>query len=249
MKFIIEFKKIFIFKNILLILFVIIIPWLFSVLIITNNSSVNISGEFDLFSFSFTIWEIMKILLVVIIIPVYVTCCNIGREISNKSVLMYITKVSNVYYYNVKILSNYLYSFIMVFCYLFSSTIAFNVLLRNSNHFSNITISNWVVFYTILMMILEVLLYVTLAHLMSIRFNHLGGTFLTIVILILLRILKNVSYIKKYIPEEIGNFVRIMNIKEIDLLKDFYFNFLYILLLVILFYFMGFIYIKNKEFK
>ncbi|EOV2133453.1 hypothetical protein ACODVN_002273, partial [Staphylococcus pseudintermedius] len=86
-------------------------------------------------------------------------------------------------------------------------------------------------------------------HLMSIRFNHLGGIFLTIVILILLRILKNVSYIKKYIPEEIGNFVRIMNIKEIDLLKDFYFNFLYILLLVILFYFMGFIYIKNKEFK
>lgn len=249
MKILVELKKVFSFKNIVLLALVCFVPWLFSFLIVTNNSSVSISGKFNSYTFSFTIWELMKILFVSILIPIFVTSSNMGKELSNKSIYMYITKVSNTYYYNIKLLANYIYSILLIILYLISSTISFNLILRKSEHFSQVDVSREIIIYTILLTIFEIMLYVSLTHLLSIYFNQLGSLFLSFIIIITIRIIKNVPSIKKYTPEEICDFLRIMKIKHEDLFQDFMFSATYILSCIIVIYTLGYISIKYKEFR
>lgn len=249
MKILVELKKVFSFKNIVFLALICIVPWLFSFLIVTNNSSVSISGKFNSYTFSFTIWELMKILFVSILIPIFVTSSNMGKELSTKSIYMYITKVNNTYYYNSKLIVNYIYSTLLILLYLISSTVSFNLILRKSEHFSQVNISREIIMYSILLAILEILLYVTLTHLLSIYFNQLGSLFLSFIIIVFIRIIKNIPSIKKFTPEEICDFLRIMKIKNVDLFTDFLFSTSYMLSCIIVIYILGYISMKNKEFR
>lgn len=82
-----ELKKIISKKDIMIISSVLILsPLIFGICMINKVAGLNFSGQVSIDTFGIMIWSFLKYLFVLYLIPIYLVCCFVGREIENRSI-------------------------------------------------------------------------------------------------------------------------------------------------------------------
>lgn len=82
-----EMKKIFSKKDVMLILGVLILtPVIFSFCLVNHIAGIDFSGQVSVDSYGIMIWSFLKYLFVLYLVPIYIACCFLGKEVENRSI-------------------------------------------------------------------------------------------------------------------------------------------------------------------
>ena len=82
-----EWKKILSKKDVMLMLVVLILAPLFMAICIVNEvAGINFGGAVSADAFGLLIWSFLKYLIVLYLVPVYISCSFLGKEIESRSI-------------------------------------------------------------------------------------------------------------------------------------------------------------------
>ncbi|MBP2098426.1 hypothetical protein [Enterococcus rivorum] len=188
------------------------IPIIFIILIKTKNSAVVISGKINEFTLTLTVWEMLRILKISYLIPILLTTSNLGKEISDRSIHMYLIRVSRKKLFFSKLFSNILLTTMLYLSFWSSSLLVSHFLLSGTEFFEKNSHNLHMLSYAFLLGLLEILFVTVLACTISIFFTNIGGGVLTFLVIILFTILSNIKIIMIYLPTYICDFTRILKL-------------------------------------
>jgi len=82
-----EIKKVLSKRDVMFLLgLLVIVPVLFSLCIIYKVAGINFTGQISIDSYGIMIWSFLKYLFVLYLVPIYIVCSFMGREIENRSI-------------------------------------------------------------------------------------------------------------------------------------------------------------------
>lgn len=202
-----EIKKVFSKKDIMLILGVLIIaPVIFSLCLVNHIAGIDFSGQVSIDSYGIMIWSFFKYLFVLYLVPIYIACCFMGKEIENRSINIMLSNEKRA-----KVLGAKLLTYVCVltlFFVLFQTTsiVSYEIFIKGTD-FSTIveaSLAETIFLYLFQWMEMIFILLVSAALCCVIKGNAV--LVLGIGVVIIQKILVNIDGVKRILPYFISDY-------------------------------------------
>lgn len=236
-------------SNIAVCLFFLLVPILFAILIVTGNSAINVSGKLNIYFYCLTIWGLLQLLMAVYLIPMIAVTSNLGKELSEHSISMYLIRSKRHVYYIYKLVANLIFALGLFIVFTTSSFISFSMILSHTEYIESNTYPLSTIIYMFLLTILELLLVIVIAHTMSVFLKNIGGAVVSFLIIVVMMIIENIEAIAEYTPTFISDFVRVMDFSSQELIKDIISAGPVMLIYFLVFFFAGLYRFKKMDFS
>lgn len=202
-----EIKKVFSKKDIMLILGVLILaPVIFSLCLVNHVAGIDFSGQVSLDSYGIMIWSFLKYLFVLYLVPIYIACCFLGKEIENRSINIMLSNERRAKVFVAKLLT---YTGVLtVFYVLFhvSSMVSYLFFIKDTTFASSIdaSVTEIIFLYAFQWMEMIFVLLVSAALCCVIKGNAV--LVLGIGVVIIQKVLVNIDGIKRILPYYISDY-------------------------------------------
>ena len=215
------------------------IPLLIALLTKLDISGLSIGGSFTSTEYVFSIWEMLRALIVLYIIPIYIPCTFIGREVEQRSINMVLSKEKRGKILMVKIISSFIAVTLFMIMFYAIAFISFKLFLTGTEFEASTlttTLSTNTYVFAALFNLLEVLFVTLISVFLNISIKSNVALVLSFGVIILEKVLTNVNSIKRFLPCYISQFDRLYTLTKSQL-SSFYSSsiIIYIVILTILF--------------
>lgn len=202
-----EIRKMLTKKDIMLIFGVLVLtPFFFSFCLIKNVAGINFNGQISVESYGIMIWSFLKYLFVLYLVPIYIACSFIGREIENRSINIMLSNAKRMKVLAAKIIT-YLF-FMTGFFILFqmAGIISYFVFVQGTDFAAVMEASIMETIFLYLFQWLEMIfvLFVSIALCCIIKGNIV--LLLGIGAVILQKLLVNIEIVKRVLPYCISDY-------------------------------------------
>lgn len=216
-----ELKKMFSKKDIMLIFGILILaPIIMALCIVNEVAGINFGGAVSMDGFGLLIWNFLKYLFVLYIVPIYLCCSFLGKEIETRSINI---MLSNKKRGTILVAKTIAYIIVLsVFFVLFqvSSVLSFNILLDGTEYATAMTASAMETIFIYLFQWLEIIFVLFLSTVLCSVIKGNAALLLGLTIVILQRLLVYFDGIKKFLPYHISDYSNYMTIPEEKLLSS-----------------------------
>lgn len=202
-----EIRKMLTKKDIMLILGVLVLaPFLFSFCLINNVAGINFSGQISVESYGIMIWSFLKYLFVLYLVPIYIACSFVGREIESRSINIMLSNAKRI---KVLVAKTITYSFFITgFFILFqvASVISYFIFIQGTDYAVVMEAGIMEIIFLYLFQWLEMIfvLFVSVALCCIIKGNVV--LLLGIGVVILQKVLVNIETVKRVLPYYISDY-------------------------------------------
>lgn len=202
-----ETKKVFSKKDVMLILGVLILtPVIFSLCLVNHIAGIDFSGQVSVDSYGIMIWSFLKYLFVLYLVPIYIACCFLGKEVENRSINIMLSNEKRAKVFIAKLLT---YTGVLTLFFIFfniSSVVSYLLFIKNTTFASAIEASviESIFLYGFQWIEMIFVLLVSAALCCVIKGNAV--LVLGIGVIIVQKILVNIDGIKRILPYYISDY-------------------------------------------
>lgn len=215
-----EFKKILSKKDVMLMFILVCFsPLLMALCIVNEVSGINFGGAVSVDSFGILIWSFLKYLFVLYLVPIYVSCSFLGKEIETRSIHI---MLSNQKRYVVLCAKGIAYFVtITAFFLLFQlvSVVTYEWLLKGTEYGLEMTakIQDFIFIYAFQW--LEMIFVLALAMVLCSVIKGNAALLLGMVLVILQRLLVNFESIRSFVPYYISDYSSYLTVPQEELMR------------------------------
>ena len=203
-----ELKKIFSKKDIMIISSILILsPLVFGICMVNRIAGLNFNGQITVDAYGIMIWSFLKYLFVLYLMPIYLVCCFVGKEIESRSINIMLSNYDRKKVFAAK-MTTYLIT-ITIFFVLFHivSMLTFSGLIHNTEFAlagsGNTLTKN---FFLYLFQWLELLFVAIISYLLCCAIKGNAVLVLGIGVIILQKIVVNIEGVRRFLPFYISDF-------------------------------------------
>lgn len=232
-----EMKKVFSKKDVMLILGVLIlIPVIFSLCLVDHIAGIDFSGQVSIDSYGIMIWSFLKYLFVLYLVPIYIACCFLGKEVENRSINIMLSNEKREKVFIAKLLT-YI-GVLTLFFVLFniSSVVSYVLFIKNTTFASAIeaSVGESIFLYGFQWIEMIFVLFVSATLCCVIKGNAV--LVLGVGVIIVQKILVNIDGIKRILPYYISDYNSFSMIPANKLVKENAISlFIYFCIMLVLF--------------
>ncbi len=216
-----EFKKILAKKDVMLMLGIIIfVPLLMALCIVNEVAGINFGGAVSVEGFGLLIWSFLKYLFVLYIVPIYVGCSFLGKEIETRSINIMLSNRKRSTVLAAKTITYITVLSVFFILFQLSSVISFQLLLKGTEYAVAMDIAVMDTIFIYVFQWLEVVFVLFLAILLCTLIKGNAALLLGMMVVILQRVLVNFDGIKRFVPYYISDYSGYMLIPGEELLRS-----------------------------
>lgn len=221
----IEFSKLIKKKDILFIsILLITLPLIFTLFFKYEIGGLEFNGQLQGIDYTIVIWSFLKMVFILYIVPIYIPCMLIGREVEQKSINMLLSKERRCIVLISKLIVSIVAVTIFTILFFIVGYISFKIFLTGTKYELTDSNSYTPIKIQILSLLLQWLemIFITLV---SALFNTILKSNVSLVfgfsIIALQKALQNIDTLKLYIPSSISDFNNILTVGISDI--NYYF--------------------------
>lgn len=113
-------------------------PVIFSPCLVNHVAGIDFSGQVSIDSYGIMIWSFLKYLFVLYLVPIYIACCFMGKEIENRSINIMLSHEKRAKVLGAKVLT-YVCVLTLFFAFFQITSILSYEIFINGTAFSTIT--------------------------------------------------------------------------------------------------------------
>lgn len=202
-----EMKKVFSKKDVMLILGVLILtPVIFSLCLVHHVAGIDFSGQVSVDSYGIMIWSFLKYLFILYLVPIYIACCFLGKEVENRSINIMLSNEKRAKVFIAKLLT---YTGVLtVFFVLFNifGVMSYALFIRNTTFASAIEASVMESLFLYGFQWIEMIFVLLISAALCCVIKGNAVLVLGIGVIIVQKILVNIDGIKRILPYYISDY-------------------------------------------
>lgn len=216
-----ELKKILAKKDVMLMFGIIILfPLFMALCIVYEVAGINFGGAVSVDGFGLLIWSFLKYLFVLYIVPIYVACSFLGKEIETRSINIMLSNQKRSLVLMAKTIVYIVVLTVFFILFQLSSVLSFQVLLDGTEYATATVASTMQITFAYLFQWLELIFVLLLSVVLCSIIKGNAALLLGMVIVILQRVLVNFGDIKKFVPYHISDYSSYLMIPQDELLSS-----------------------------
>lgn len=245
-----ELKKIFSKKDILIISFILILaPLLFGICMINHIAGINFSGQVSIDSYGIMIWSFLKYLFVLYLVPIYLLCCFVAKEIESRSVNIMLSNCERKKVFVAKMISYVMVITLFFVLFQISSILTYSFLIKNTSFASTMAESSVTeMIFLYIFQWLELIFVAGISYLLCCIIKGNAVLVLGIGVIILEKILVNFESIRRFLPYYISDYSYYSMIPKDMLIRQNIFSCLIYFILIAGCFFAALIIWNKKDF-
>ena len=182
-------------------------PLILSLLFKYQVGGLKLSGKFNIVEYGIAIWSFLKMLFILYVVPIYIPCTFIGREVEQRSINMLLSKEKRSKILIAKTIVSVAAIILFTLAFFIISFISFKLFLTGTKFAvvggAILTKSN---FMLIAMQLLEMIFVTLLSVILNTIIKGNAALVIGFGAVALERALQNISAIEKYVPTFMSDF-------------------------------------------
>ncbi len=210
-----EFKKIFSKKDVMLMFgIIILVPLIMALCIVNKVAGINFGGAVSVDGYSILIWSFLKYLFVLYLVPIYVSCTFLGKEIETRSINIMLSNQKRSYVLAAKVIAYAIVLTLFFVLFQISGVLSFHLFLAGTEYGAVMSASVIDVAFIYLFQLLELLFVLFLAVILCCFIKGNAALLLGMIVVILQRVLVNFDGIKRFVPYYISDYTSYLLLPE-----------------------------------
>ena len=213
-----EFKKVLSKKDVMLMLgIIIIVPLLMALCIVNKVAGINFGGAVSIDGYSLLIWSFLKYLFVLYLVPIYVCCTFLGKEIETRSINIMLSNQRRGTILAAKVIT---YAIVLTIFFVLFQIVGFAsymIFIEGTEFGVEMTASVMDVVFIYIFQWLELMFVLCLSVIMCCFIKGNAALLMGMVVVILQRVLVNFDGIKRFVPYYISDYSNYLLIPAEDL--------------------------------
>ena len=213
-----EFKKVISKKDVMLMLgIIIIVPLLMALCIVNKVAGINFGGAVSIDGYSLLIWSFLKYLFVLYLVPIYVCCTFLGKEIETRSINIMLSNQRRGTILAAKVIT---YAIVLTIFFVLFQIVGFAsymIFIEGTEFGVEMTASVMDVVFIYIFQWLELMFVLCLSVIMCCFIKGNAALLMGMVVVILQRVLVNFDGIKRFVPYYISDYSNYLLIPAEDL--------------------------------
>lgn len=215
-----ELKKIVNKKDIMIMFGIIILmPVVMAFCVVNEVAGINFGGAVSIDNFGILIWSFLKYLFVLYIVPIYLCCSFLGKEIETRSINIMLSNQKRGTILVAKMLAYVLVLSIFFVAFQVSGVLSFKFLLEGTEYATTVSATSTQIIFTYLFQWLEVMFVLFLSVVLCCMIKGGAALLLGMVIVILQRVLVNFDQIKEFLPYYISDYSTYVMLPSEELMR------------------------------
>lgn len=215
-----EFKKIFSKKDVMLMLgIIILVPLLMALCIVNEVAGINFGGAVSVDGYSILIWSFLKYLFVLYLVPIYVCCTFLGKEIETRSINIMLANQKRSNVLTAKVITYAIVLTVFFVLFQLAGVLSYQLFMDGTEFGTAMSASVTDVVFIYLFQWLELMFVLFLSVILCCYIKGNAALLLGMVIVILQRVLINFDGIKRFVPYYISDYTSYLLLSTEDLIS------------------------------